>query len=145
PSEPKERRAATQPSDAALAGPEGWLRDKPRRQVASGFPAGVQPAQEWLRQVLRDLLGVRGLFQAWPRRRQPALRAGGARRSARIHDESSRRPRGSGDRGVEQVEGTVSAEPAFHGATLALGGPERRGRVETHQEASALRLRITEN
>ena len=44
-----------------------------------------------------------------------------------------------GDRAVQtiegyaQIEGAVSAEPAFHRAALALGGPGRRGRVETDQ------------
>ena len=44
-------------------------------------------------------------------------------RAPRLHDEPARRSRGADRRRLCQVEGAVSAEPAFHGAALAMGGP----------------------
>ena len=49
------------------------------------------------------------------------------------------------DRRLRQVEGAVSAKPAFHGAALAMGGAGRRGRVEANQEHHSPRRRHAED
>ena len=75
------------------------------------------------------------LFQSWRGRRmrtgpdlQPTPRGRGAGRAARLHDEPARRSGSSDHRRIRQVERAVPAEPAFHGAALAMGGAGRRGR-----------------
>ena len=60
---PKDRPAA-EPSDPAVAAQEGGLRHDAGRQMASRLPARLQPAQERLRPLLRDLRRLDRLFQS---------------------------------------------------------------------------------
>ena len=135
---------AAQPPDLAVTAEEGGLWHGAGRQMASRLPAGFQSTQERLRPLLRNIRRRADYFNhgadapratvSDARARVPAPRARGAGRAARLHDEPARRSGGADDRGIRQVERAVSAEPAFHGAALAMGGPGRRSRVEADQD-----------
>ena len=102
---------------------------RPGRQMASRLSAGLQPAQERLRPLLRIFGGAADYFNHGPQSSAPLTRRG-AGRAHRLHDEPARRSGGADHRRLREVEGAVPAEPAFHRAALAVGGPGRRGRVE---------------
>src|SRR5205085_2338630 len=113
--------------------------------MASRRPAGFQSIEERLRPFLRDLRRRCRLFQSWRGRTayrrgvEPTPRAGGAGRTARLHDEPPRRAGGADRRRLRQVEGAVPDEPAFHRAALAVGGA---GRIAAGSVSGQVMVRV---
>ena len=118
-----------------------------------GFLPDFSPLKSGYDQFFGIFGGCCRLFQSWCGRAQRT----GDRGASQLHEQEVPIERHGymtnllGDRAVQtvegyrQVEGAVSAEPAFHGAALAVGGAGRRGRVEAHQEHHSPRRRHAED
>ena len=135
-----EGRSACRPSHPTLPSllkKAGYGTDA-GRQMAPRLSAGLRPAQERLRPVLRHLRRRRRLFRS---RQQVARR--------RLYEQEVPVERHGymtdllGDRAVQTIEGyarskaAVLPQPAFHRAALAVGGPDDEAESKRDQRATS--------